>query len=47
VGFPAALGHAVRAEKNLCNVAVARLLDPAIEGAQRQDCGSAWNKDPD
>ena len=37
VGFPAALGHAAGAEESLGDVAVARLLEPAIERAQGED----------
>ena len=34
MGFPTALRHAAGAKKSLGDVAVARVVDPAIEGAQ-------------
>ena len=37
MGFPAALGHLGGAEKRLGDIPVARLLEPAVEGAQCQD----------
>ena len=36
VGFPAALGHAAGPEEGFGDVAVARLLEPPIERAQRK-----------
>src|SRR5712691_9386349 len=37
VTFPAALGHVAGAEKRAGNLAVARVIEPTIEGAQGED----------